>query len=409
MAWKRNADANWEPASAIPDPANPRAVFDSFLPGESIDIRVRHINTFDVLGAWNTSSANTVGPDWIVNDTTNLNGIPAADVTEPHNNLVADPSGRHGSKYWTVGGNWSSINTTEDGWIWTNAAGGTSENVDLLAEFWMPVVSGVTYTLSGDLFVSGYSSGVLVMDALSYQSNKITLVTDFGGTTISANTSGSDWERVSSEIAVTGAAAFVQVRVFTTSLSATIAKARKLKFEKGTLSPHTIDNDGATSNTGDLAGDQFDLSSNFAGLSGQINLWQLVRNGAAPITLVSSTEFEFDEIGTYLISFSITGTVTVTLGQANATPWVYRITPYENVSGGGFVVLPLSCRRAGWTPSQASGTASITPSWELTFIYNVQNVNDRIRFTINSSNVNTISLLASESRLEILKLEQVID
>jgi len=80
VQFKRNVDSLWEPGPAIPDVSNPRATLQGFLPTESIDIRVRHINNFGVLGAFNTKTANIVGPDWIL-DGGVADSIPFDDVT----------------------------------------------------------------------------------------------------------------------------------------------------------------------------------------------------------------------------------------------------------------------------------------------------------------------------------------
>lgn len=87
MQWKRNADSEWNPASSIFGASISRTSAGQFLPGESIDFRIRHINNFGVPSAWSTSSANIVGPDWVLNggtatNTTNVDNRTAVDVAE---------------------------------------------------------------------------------------------------------------------------------------------------------------------------------------------------------------------------------------------------------------------------------------------------------------------------------------
>ena len=82
VQWKRNADSDWEVGPAVLDPSNPRAVITGLLPAESIDIRVRHVTFFGILGDWVSALDNTVGAEFTAKNTVSVNTRSASDISE---------------------------------------------------------------------------------------------------------------------------------------------------------------------------------------------------------------------------------------------------------------------------------------------------------------------------------------
>lgn len=242
IQFKRNADSDWEPGPLNAKPVNNRAILTGFLPGESIDVRVRHINLFGFFGDWATSSANSIPADsWTAGETVNVDGIPAADVVNPPPNLAPDPTGQQKEFAWRIGGNWEPVVTTDDAAHWNLATwvGANSDVSQLNIEAWIPIEAGEAYFLSAEAEITGYSSGSLIVDILTYSDKTVpTQVNDLSGPLWNADTSG--FERKGAAVGtVTGAAVWARIRFFASSLDATTAKVRKIKLEKNdALTPY---------------------------------------------------------------------------------------------------------------------------------------------------------------------------
>lgn len=179
-------------------------------------------------------------------NTSYVGTVPAALIAQPGRNLIWDPTGHHGSVFWSLGTNWSNY-FSADGWVWEHSpTSGTTDDVVSQSSHWIPVSPYYEYVLSGDGYIGGYSSGSLQMDIRTYTSDKSTLVDDLGGPSWSANT-GNVFTRKSATVGTLSAtAAWAEVRIFTQGLNANAALARNIKLEQGTAaSPFSIDLDGA--------------------------------------------------------------------------------------------------------------------------------------------------------------------
>jgi hypothetical protein len=171
---------------------------------------------------------------------------------------------------------------------------------------------------------------------------------------------------------------------------------------------------GATKNTRNLLTDTFTLSSDHTiafPATQDITSWQLARDGEAPITLVSGTEFRFDEDGLYLISLTVGGLVAPSTIPNTTSTDTYLVTIFfqEDTGSGYSTLAPREVRIAGFHPidTDAGGAAvEVAFSVTLTFIHSAS-ANDKLKTRISSAIGGTID--DDSSQLEILKLSQVVD
>jgi len=170
--------------------------------------------------------------------------------------------------------------------------------------------------------------------------------------------------------------------------------------------------DNATKNTGLLQADTYVLSVNDGHAStaeSDIDTWALGYDGSAPITLVSSTEFQFDEDGQYLVTF-VFDISHQNVGSAN-DPITYKLrTKYDD--GSGYSTISLA---TGDHSSRGTGSAPSSPEFrvfgESQALMVTAVTDDKLKFTFehNGFNATIFKDTNSITQVTILKLKQVTD
>jgi len=165
--------------------------------------------------------------------------------------------------------------------------------------------------------------------------------------------------------------------------------------------------DNATANTQDLQIDSFVPSGNLTNPS-LISNWTQAYNGAAPITLVSGSYFEFDEAGLYLVNVVLE--FQLTIGSVSSGALAYNQFARLGYADNGVSYNSYwDCNASGMKPYSSSLTfASIDKTVSFSKII-AASVNSRCRVITSSLNVQSASLSAGSSYCDITRLKQVPD
>ena len=155
----------------------------------------------------------------------------------------------------------------------------------------------------------------------------------------------------------------------------------------------------ATANTGDLLSDTFKLTTDYTA-SVYITVWTLDRDGSTPVTLVSATEFNLDEAGTYLITGQMSIALSNTVGN---TSHIFKIDLQAKPSGGSWASTGQIILVGGNHSTIVSSEETKSMSW----VYNAA-LDDRLRFQVTKTNC-TGNVDSSLTSLDILQLKQVTD
>lgn len=169
-----------------------------------------------------------------------------------------------------------------------------------------------------------------------------------------------------------------------------------------------------TKNTTNLYSDTFDLNAT-QNSGSVVEKWNQVRDGSAPITLLSSgspavfQEFEADRAALMLVTLHLVVTLTIDIDSVTQQTYTWHLVP-EVDTGGGFASIDESHRESHFAPGVGSGTATRQAVISGSFPWNAAS-GDKLRFSIDnvSSNVDSWVIQSSDSKLTFNDLIQHAD
>ncbi len=419
VQFRVNGDSDWNEVAQARIGSS-QALIVPVESGTQYNIRARHISIFGVFGDWATPVNKTAGLNATAYDSVNIGGVSAATIIAAQGNfdgrndrsntaivtpsIIADETAidhiiaTSGDASISFEFTWAGSEPDIDGFIIYTRESGSPASYNFGAApaeetQWLLGRDRRAFALYGVPADSYFTFGVqgyrIIDDDVGDNSGiKLTAI-------VQPSHTNEDPYQPSSTVAFAG------------NLTGTVAGTSASTISAGAIlgnssSQATGVANNATKNTQDLRSDTFDLSANYTGIS-YINLWQIDRDGSCPVTLSAGTTFNFDSSGAYLITMSLTVSITP---AADDDPYSVTITPYVD-TGGGFSPLAKKVRIEGFMGT-APSVGTVLPSADMAFVYEAT-AGDDIKFFVARSNVTSHALVASEASIDFIRLTQDID